>query len=83
MYIVIYFIVSIKYVTYLLFKFSTPEIVKINGGISFFLEAQFPALSIYKLMGHLNHFKYWMPGWLISLQGAIYKTCKIKVVFCW
>ena len=52
MYTVIHFIVSIKYVTYLLFKFCTPEIVKINGGISFFLEAQFPALNIYKLMGH-------------------------------
>lgn len=57
--------------------------VKINGGISFFLEAQFPALNIYKLTGHLNHFKYWMPGWLISLQSAIFKACKIKMFICW
>ena len=83
MHIVIYFIVSIKYIKYLLFKFSTPEMVEINGGISFFLEAQFPALSIYKLTGHLNHFNCWIPGWLISLQSAIYKACKIKMIICW
>lgn len=53
MHIVNYIIVSIKYITYLLFKFSTPEIVKITDWISFLLEAQFPDLNILKLTGHL------------------------------